>query len=754
MDLCDFSTLNIFVSPMSVRLKSLVFVVACLCPLMAQAESDALHLKLDRTFKMMSATKEKTAAFIKAQSVQARKGQELQADGDVELRQGGQVVSADHLTYDQDNKQVNAEGSVRMDEGTTSVSGPSLKLNLDSNTGEITQPVFLFSEPTSRGSAQVMHIEGKGLYLLDDATFTTCPIDRDDWLLKANSLEINRNTQTGVAHNARVEFQGVPILYTPWMDFPLSNDRRSGLLGPTLGGTSAGGTEITLPYYLNLSPNMDATISPRFMQRRGTLFSNEFRYLEPSYSGEFHLDMLPNDRVRQMSRSRQMVKHNQNLGGGLSLAVNMQHVSDDNYYRDISDTINGSSQVNLPREGVLSYNRGWWNASARAQTFQTLQDPLAPIAIPYSRLPQVSFSGRTSTFSVGNLNLMGEYVDFRHPTSINGQRAVFYPSLTLPLMNDPAIFLTPKIGMHGTHYELGDNNTTGIRSASRSLPIFSLDSGLVFERESTLAGIGYTQTLEPRAFYVNIPYRNQDALPVFDTAQAPFNFGQIFTENRFFGNDRVGDADMLTTAVTTRFIDNDGGLERLRIMLGERFSFRQPQVNLVAQTESTSKSDLLLGVSGRMTRELTLDSLIQYNPNLTRTEAYNVSARYRAEAGKVVNFGYRFTRDTLRQGDVSAQLPILGGWHLVARLNYSFLDLHALEALAGLEYNKDCWAARMVAQQFTTATQQTSTGIFIQLDLNGLGGLGADPLEALRRSVFGYTKMNDLPADKPIQGLR
>jgi LPS-assembly protein len=680
---------------------------------------------------------------------------------------------------------------VKIEQEGATVSGPILKLNLVTNLGEMAQPEFVFIEPRAHGSAQMVHFEGKGLYAFDNASYTTCPMDNDGWFLKAHRLELDRNTQVGVAHSATIEFQGVPFMYTPWMDFPLGNDRRSGFLGPVYGNTTNSGTEITLPYYLNLAPNMDATMSPRIMSRRGTQLNNEFRFLEPNYRGEVHVDLLPNDRIQRQSRDREMLKYSQNLGGGLGLLVNLNRVSDDNYFRDLSDTIGGTSQVILPREGALTYSGGWWNTAVRVQSFQTLEDPLAPIAAPYNRLPQISFTGNQAVLG-GGLNIMAEYVDFWHPTAINSQRAVLYPSLTLPLLSDPAMFLTPKLGIHETHYVFGDNNNIGMLDANRVLPIFSLDSGLIFERESNLAGVGYTQTLEPRAYYVNVPYHNQDALPVFDTSQAALSFSQLFSDNRFFGSDRVGDTNSLTLATTTRFIDNDAGLERLRIMVGERFNFVVPQVNLVALPGPTNKSDILLGLSGRLTKKLTLDSLLQYNPSQQVNDAYNVNLRYRAEAGHVLNLGYRYTNATslsqtivngvpyvngvpvvnvngvsyingvsvatasgeMRQLDVSAQWPLFGKLYAVARWNYSILDQFALESMLGLEYNTSCWAMRMVAQTFTTSLNQSSSGLFIQLDLTGLGGIGADPLDALRRSVFGYSKMNVLPADQPTQGLR
>jgi LPS-assembly protein len=568
-------------------------------------------------------------------------------------------------------------------------------------------------------------------------------------------LDIDRTTQIGVARQAVVEFKGVPILYTPWMDFALNNNRRSGFLGPTFGSTNKGGAEITLPYYWNIAPNYDATIAPRVIAKRGTQFNNEFRYLNSSYAGEMHLDVLPGDRINKLTRTRQALKHTQSLGGGVGLALNLNRVSDDEYFRDLSSSVSGTSQTNLLRDGLLSYGGGWWSTTARVQRYQTLQDPLAPVAIPYRRQPQINLNAQ-QTVASANVTFASEFVDFRHDTSVNGQRMVLYPSASYPLLNDLGYYLTPKLGVHHTQYRMGANNASALPDASRTVPIFSMDSGMVYERNwASFLGGDYVQTMEPRLYYVYVPYRDQSMLPVFDSAQAPFNFGQIFTENRFFGNDRVGDANMATLALTSRVIDNEGGTERLRVMLGERFSFQAPRVNLVTPANNnTSRSDILLGLGGRLTKAWSLDSLYQYNPNQAHTESYNVMARFRPEAGKLFNFGYRFTRNTLRQTDVSAQWPLVGRWLSVVRLNYSLQDKRAVEALAGLEYNQACWAMRFVAQSFTTATRERSTGIFLQLELSDLIRIGSDPLDALRLSVPGYTKMNSLPAEQPAQGLR
>jgi LPS-assembly protein len=747
---------------MRFRFSPVVLLLLGTFPLSAHAENPPLPLKLDRTFKRLPAAPEGTAAFINANHVEAKKGAQLEAYGNVELRQDGQVLGAEHLLYGQESKDVLAEGSVRLEQSGAVLRGPVLTLNLDTDIGEMSQPQYEFSEIHARGEAATLHIKGKRNYTFDSATYTTCPAGSDDWLLRVSRLDIDRTTQIGTARNARVEFMGVPILYTPWMDFALNSNARSGFLGPVFGSTNKGGAELTIPYYWRIAPNYDATIAPRMIAKRGTQFINEFRYLEPNYRGEVHYEILSNDRATGSTRTYETLKHTQSLGGGFGLALNLNRVSDDAYFRDLATSVSGTSQGNLLRDGAVTYSAGWWSATAHIQRFQTLQDPLAaqPTVGPYRSQPQIRVNAQ-KTVESANINLASEYVDFRHDTRINAERMVLYPSASYPLLSDPGYYLTPKLGIHHTRYRMGANNPTGVPDASRTLPIFSTDSGMVFERDwATFFGGNYLQTMEPRVYYVYIPYRDQSQLPIFDSAQAPFNFGQIFTENRFFGSDRVGDANMATVALTSRVIDNEGGTERLRVMLGERFSFKAPRVN--PPTDNTNRSDILMSLGGRLTKALSLDSLVQYNPNQAHTESYNVMARYRPEVGKLINFGYRFDRNAvplllqtgiLRQADISAQWPLFGRWQGVGRLNYSIPAKRATETLAGLEYNQACWAMRFVAQSIVVGTNVRNTGIFLQLELNDLVRVGSDPLDALRTSVFGYTKMNSLPAEQPVQGL-
>ena len=750
---------------MPFRFSPVAILVLGLFPLLGHAEDTPLQLKLDRTFKRHPVEVDGAAAFINAQHVEAKKDDQIEASGDVELRQNRQIVSASHLIYGQVSKDVLAEGSVRLEQPGVIVTGPVLKLNLATDLGEMSQPQFEFPDNHARGAAETMHILGKKSYSFDNTTFTTCPAGNDDWLLNANQLDIDRITQIGVAHQAVVDFKGVPVLYTPWMDFALNDSRRSGFLAPSFGSTSTGGTEFSLPYYWNIAPNMDATLTPRWIAKRGTQYNSEFRYLDPSYSGQFHYEELANDHLTGTSRSFLSMQHNQNLGGGLGYAMDVSRVSDDNYFRDLSTTIMGTSQTILNRDNALTYNTGPWSAVARVQSFQTLQDPLAPVVPPYRRQPQLLLNGQEN-LGDANVNFASEYVDFHHDTLVNGERLVLNPSVSYPLLDELGYFLTPKLGLHYTQYKMGANNTSALPDASRTLPIFSVDGGMTLERDlPSFLGGSYLQTLEPHLFYTYIPYRDQSQMPVFDSAVAPLTFGQLFTENRYFGSDRVGDANALSMAMTSRLIDNEGGTERLRVMLGERYNFKTPQVYMYSPTENNARSDILAGLGGRLTKAWTMNSLYEYNPNQSETMMYNVTANYKPEPGKVLNLGYRYTSQALalntglpyalRQADISTEWPLFGHWLGVASWSYSLIDKSPVESLVGLEYNQDCWTARFVAQSVVTAINVKATGIFIQLELNGLVRIGTgDPLDALRLSVPGYTKMNSLPAAQPDPGLR
>ena len=687
-------------------------------------------------------------AVIEADQLVGQKGSRIEATGAAKLTQGGKSIIAERLIYQQDTHELDAQGAVVLEQNGNTMSGPSLHYKLDSNAGKMEQPQYYLKENDARGSADVLRLEDSQHFSLDNATYTTCPAGNQDWLMSMGTLELDRESQIGVATNAVVRFKRMPILYSPWMDFPLAGQRKSGLLAPIFGSTSMGGSEVTVPVYWDIAPNYDATIAPRRIAKRGVMLNNEFRYLGGSYEGEIHADVLPDDALVQRNRARVSLQHSQALTSRMRGYIDYTHVADDNHFRDLGDAVNTTSRVNLLQEGALNYYADWWNVGARAQRYQTLQDIAAPIVVPYARLPQLTLGARRN-ISNARLSLDGEYVDFSHPTLVNAKRTVATPAISYPLVNQPAYYVTPKVTLHSTYYSMGSNNTTGLNDATRTVPIYSLDSGFVLERDSSIFGGEYLQTLEPRAFYVYVPYRDQDQLPNFDTALADFSFTQMFAENRFLGSDRIGDANQFTLALTSRLLDKNTAAERFKIMLGQRYSFMAPRVNLGTAATSTYKSDILLAASGNVTRAFMLDSELQYDPNSSRTQRFNIAAHYHPGPGKALNLGYRYQRSTLKQVDLSAQWPLLKRWVGVGRWNYSFPDSRILDSSAGLEYNQDCWTLRVVVQHFATATQQTNTSFFVQLELNDFVKVGSDPLGLLKQSIPGYTKLNERGEAKP-----
>jgi LPS-assembly protein len=735
--------------------------VLCALPLSAGAQQ-GLKLKPQPTLTLHPpAAKEDVPLFLDADRLQGHNDRETEAIGDVRLRKRGQAVHADRLRYDKETGEVTAEGNVRVEQGADVVEGARLQYNLETERGFMDSPSYtlhksqstdgerkLFRETDARGTAERILFEGSGLYRAQGAEYTACAPGNDDWYLRTGDLQIDKSRDLGVARNASIVFMGVPIFYSPYLSFSLHQERKSGFVTPRYGSTDKGGAELTVPYYWNIAPNRDATISPRVMSRRGVLVSNEFRYLEPSYLGVALADIMPGDDARGGERRwAYNLRHNHTLPSGWFGTLNLQKVSDDTYFTDLSTQIATTSQVLLPREGAIGRNGSWGSAgnysfSAMAQRWQTLQaDPLAPVTPPYNRLPQLTFNAAREDVLRSDFDFQGHYVGFEHPTQINGQRALVYPSLSLPLQTTFAQ-VTPKVGLNVTRYAL-DPNTAGYNDQTRTLPVFSVDSRMAFERPATIGGTPFLQTLEPRLYYVYIPFKDQNSIPIFDSGLQDINFSTIYSENQFAGWDRVNDANQVTFGVTSRLISPDSGRERLRGGVAQRYYFETQHVGLPGVPLRTStSSDLLATLSGAVAPDWTADAGVQYSTNFSQTQKFNVSTRYQPQPGKVLNLSYRETLNVLRQTDFSVQWPVRPGWTALARWNYSLLDQRTLEGLAGVEYNGDCWALRVVAHRFATALQQTSTTFFVQLELNGVSRIGSNPMETLRRNIGGYVRLD------------
>ena len=697
---------------------------------------------------------------ISAERIEGYANQEAIASGSAELRQGEVSVRADRLRYLYATDEVQAEGNVRLLRADDRVSGTGLRLRIHDNVGEFKQADYEFGLPgrsdyplvRARGKADVITFVSKDRYKLENATFSTCKAGQEDWYLQVGELDLDMTRDLGVARRGKLVFKDTPIVYVPWVDFPLQNQRKSGFLPPTIGSSGKSGIEVSAPYYFNLAPNRDLTIVPRELSKRGLQLSAQFRYLERGYDGDVRFEELSNDRIRDINRYALTAFHRQRFSDKLSGYLNINKVSDDNYFRDLSSRINITSQTTLPRDGMLTYRGGWWTATARAQRFQTLQDPASPVIEPYGRLPQFTLNALRQDVGKFDFGLTSEYVNFYHPTNVIGSRVTLYPNASLPFIT-PGGYLTPKIGFHSTSYSL-DRNAAGTPDAiRRALPIASLDGGLTFERDANLLGREFRQTLEPRLYYLYVPVRDQSKIPLFDTSIADFNYAQIFSENLFNGGDRIADANQLTVAATTRLLSPSSGRELMKATIGQRFYFENQQVVLDSTTPArTDKtSDFLAALSGRLTRDWSLDTALQYNAHRNYFQRLGAGVRYQPEVAKVLNLGYRFTRDALSQVDVSAQWPLGGGWYGVGRYNYSMRENRLVESLGGFEYNGGCWIGRFVLQRFAAATGTSTSAMFIQLELNGFSRIGSNPLETLRRDIRGYGRIDQSgPNDRPF----
>jgi len=711
------------------------------------------------------------ATEISALRIIGLRAVELVAEGDAELTRDDVTLTADRLVYNELTDEASAEGNVRFMQGEDWMTGTRAHLIVHEWVGEIDSPHYAFTraskgrpdEPAATvsgsGQADVMLLEGENQYRLKNATWTTCEPESRDWYIKASELTLDYDREVATARGGSVVFKDVPILWWPWMEFPLAEQRQSGFLVPTVGVSNKTGFDVSVPYYWNIAPNYDATVTPRYMGRRGLQLGGEVRYLKPTYAGEMRAEWMPNDSVTGEQRTLGALQHIHRITPRLSASLDLNWVSDDAYFEDLSSQIAVASRVNLLREGRLNYAGGWWNASALAQSYQTL-DPLSEglVVGPYRRLPQLLLTANRADLPGGStLAFSGEYVEFKHEDALEGSRFHVYPQVSLPIQRS-AYFVTPKVGVHHTKYDLQRPFIDGGRtSITRTLPIFTLDSGLFFDREADFFGQTYLQTLEPRLFYVNVPYRKQSDIPVFDTGRYDFGFAQIFSENRYSGIDRVGDANELTAAVSSRLIDPASGAERMRVTFGQRFYFRDQEVTLPGESvRSNRRTDTLAAVSGQVTRTTSVDSAWRYDPFESETQRFNFAVRYQPQPGHALNLSYRYARDQLegRDGiqdvDISGQWPLGNRWYGVGRVTRSIKENRITEAVAGVEYISTCgcWVFRTAAHRFATNEDRVTNALFVQLELTGLGSIGASPVNLLTRSVPGYGKINESMSDR------
>lgn len=708
---------------------------------------------------------------VEADRIEGSMDTAVVASGQAYIKKGWDELFGDTLRWDFTQNQATGEGNIVKRDQDSEITGSRFVFNQDTQTGQVDDVGFTLASLEATGTASRLVFDGPGRYRTEDTRYTTCNFDDPDWLLKADSIEIDRDQNEGVARNARLLAGGkVPLFYLPRFQFALKNERKTGFLTPTVAITNRTGPQVFLPFYWNIAPNMDATFTGRYMTKRGLQMGGELRYLHEDFASEVRAEYLPEDDVRGDKRWAMTLDHRHNFGERLSGLLDVQRVSDDDYFRDLRNNIGASGSLGgpmgtvqggtatrlLPQRAALLYSGDGWSLTSQVQTFQVLQTETRRILQPYDMLPNVRFVGARTFGGLVSVDALGDFAAFslrsdRFDANGNlrreGQRLVLNPGVSLPLRNSWG-YIVPRASLHYTRYALDD--LPGLPSDySRSVPTFSLDSGMTLERSTDGGG---RQTLEPRMFYAYTPFREQSMLPVFDTGRYDFNFSEIFSANRFIGNDRIGDANQLTTGVTSRFIDA-GGTERVKVTLAQRFTFEDLRVGgpgdpffAVSPPPTKGASDVLGEFSGRVTDSTSVITRVQYNTDRAEVQKGFAVFRYSPELGKVLNLGYRYNRELsvlqpgLQQLDLSTQWPLTSKLYLLARTNYSLLDNRQTEGLLGLEYFGGCWSIRVAAQTLTTATATSTKAIFIVLDLKGLASSdSATYSNILTRHIGGYS---------------
>ncbi|MBL8332776.1 MAG: LPS-assembly protein LptD [Rubrivivax sp.] len=706
---------------------------------------------------------------VQAQSIQGRPDLDAVAEGQVELRRGALELQADWLSYEQAQDLARARGAVRLRNPSGRFAGDEVQLQLQRYEGFVLQPAYEFDRVQAGGRAARIDFVDRDRSVITRGWYTSCPRadgDRPDWVLQTDRVQIDFARNEGVAEGAVVRFLGVPILALPTMSFPVGEGRKSGWLPPTLDFDTKSGLSVAVPYYWNIAPNRDATLTPRLITRRGAGLDTEFRYLERGFAGSVRADLLPDDRVAGRSRWSLWGVHDGQLPLGGRWHFDGFRVSDDAWWKDFpKDTRSLTTRLlptRLEAERDLSGPWGQGQAYARMLRWQVLQGSDVTVVSPYERAPQLGarFDGAVAIGGLPGLQwqLQTEANRFVLPdrsgtaAEPTGWRAHALGTLALP-WRQPGAWLVPRLRLNAASYSLDQALADGRRQASRLIPSVSVEAGLEFERDTTLFGRALRQTLEPRVLYVNTPFRDQTGLPNFDSAGKDFNFNSIFSDNAFSGVDRVSDAHQVTAGVTTRMLDAASGAEAGRLGVVQRLLLRPQRITPDGVTTTQRFSDIFVLGSAAVSSQVSVEGALQYSPDIQRPIRTVASARWSPGEFRTISTTYRYTRGLTEQLDVGWQWPLFsrpvarsgcgGTLYSVGRVNYSKKDSRVTDSIVGVEYDAGCWIARVVAERRSTGLSEATTHVQLQLELVGLSRLGSNPLRVLKDNIPGYRLLRE-----------
>jgi LPS-assembly protein len=678
--------------------------------------------------------------------------------GGVTLQRGAQWLQGDRVVYHSAHSDADASGNVNIWQNDLLLTGDQARFSFDKENGTIHQAQFFLKDRHARGDAEQIDIASKIQTTLQRTSYTTCDQQDNSWHLHARSLILNTSDNIGTATHVWIDFMNVPFLYFPYLDFPLAG-RKSGLLFPTFGRSGRSGIRVAQPFYWNIAPDRDATFTVQNFSARGRQLLGEFRYLNPQSNGQFNFEYLPQDKIANLDRSYVAYAHNWSPGPAWTAGLNYRYASDKDYFVDFGDRLSTATTLNLERTARLSYRGDIITAQAAVVDYQTLDD-----RVIYKKLPELTLRALPQRDYLGlRPQLSADAVRFEQQSAVSGTRVTMYPGVSYPL-ESVAGFVRPKLGVHATKYALTRQAADTANDPGVATPVFSTDIGLIFERDLDFNARGYVQTLEPRLYYLYVPYRGQkrllvdhvsDAERCFDCGLNALSYTQLFADNRFSGGDRIGDANQFSLALTTRVLDL-AGVERLSASIGQIHYLRDREVTLPGVAAGSSidtapRSDLVGELRAHVLRNLDVSSTLQWNSTLAAYTQANLLLRYQPHKRKIMNFGVRLTRDattgTLTQQELDASVvwPLLTNWNLIARRNYSLLDTRDKEWIAGLEYDGCCWALRAVSHGYVlpgaTPHPALQNSFMLQLELKGLASVGQDIttlLEKPEHGIAGY----------------
>ncbi len=658
--------------------------------------------------------------------------------GNVQMRQGNRLITADCLQYDAKTQRAKLEGGVKFEDP---------KLIVQGNSGSYSPALgaafegvqFELPERGARGAARSMQVDANDTITLEGVSFTTCPVTDMAWQMKSRRIVLDTRARNGTGRGTSVDFKGVPIVYLPWMSFPIGPQRKTGFLFPSIGGSSRNGAEFEVPYYWNVRPNVDFMAEPVYYSRRGVDLAGELRYLTPRQRGTLNFNYLPNDQLAGLDRTRVQLAHIAELPGDWRFRIDATDVGDSDYFEDFARGPEGTSVPFTERLAEASYRDEHWNVRAQIQGFQTIDEDLPLEDRPYARTPRVLASGDWGLgLGAVDYGFDSEFVNFERNLGVTGWRMDVAPRAGFD-WSAPGFFVRPSAGYRYTQYSLENAAPGTDDSPTRSLPFASLDAGLVFERTAGSHG-QRRMTLEPRALYLYTPFREQSDLPLFDTGLPDLNLVQLFRANRYVGADRVNDANQVAFGLTSRLFDARSGAQYLAASVGQVYYFEKPRVVLPTEPVATrDTSDFIAQVSLSAYKNWNVEAGLQWNPEDTRSERSQLRVQYRPGGDRVLNLAYRAQRDRLEQADVSGAWPIGNRWNVYGRAVYSLRDSSMLDRFAGLEYKACCWRLRAVARRSISNREGTQdTSFYVQLELNGLASVGnADAF--LEHTIRGYS---------------